>query len=360
MAHAEQRGLVLSGEQADALAHVTDGRDLGVVVGYAVTGKSAMLGVAREAWESAGYEVRGAALSGIAAENLESGSGIASRTIASMEHGWVQGRDMLTSRDALVIDEAGSYVALSRHRDGVDLHYGRDDFASQDKLIDTLSRDRAKDMASDYKQQMDPDQSYAERRGITFRERMERVVEIVRQVPEKMRRMFDGLHLDTDGAAGSDAAQRPERKVEEDTENALRRARRQALIRHARASDTTLTPSNRVSRLPTSSGVSWVRHGALSMRSTPMAGRMRKPPTARTTASPARREPAGSTAPFPLFNSKPKSAQGGATITASHPLLAPTVSWNAGRSLTRPASASMQPATILATGLRARRWATWR
>ena len=66
-----------------------------------------MLGVAREAWEAAGYEVRGVALSGIAAENLESGSGIASRTIASMEHGWQQGRDMLTARDVLVIDEAG-------------------------------------------------------------------------------------------------------------------------------------------------------------------------------------------------------------------------------------------------------------
>ncbi len=107
LTRAEQRGLVLSGEQADALAHVTDGRDLGIVVGYAGTGKSAMLGVAREAWEAAGYEVRGVALSGIAAENLEGGSGIASRTIASMEHGWKQGRDMLTARDVLVIDEAG-------------------------------------------------------------------------------------------------------------------------------------------------------------------------------------------------------------------------------------------------------------
>ncbi|MGH7073750.1 MAG: Ti-type conjugative transfer relaxase TraA [Stellaceae bacterium] len=107
LARAEQRGLVLSGEQAVALAHVTDGRDLGIVVGYAGTGKSAMLGVAREAWEDAGYTVRGAALSGIAAENLEGGSGIASRTIASMEHGWSQGRDLLTSRDVLVIDEAG-------------------------------------------------------------------------------------------------------------------------------------------------------------------------------------------------------------------------------------------------------------
>jgi Ti-type conjugative transfer relaxase TraA len=107
LARAEARGLVLSGEQADALAHVTDGRDLGAVVGHAGTGKSALLGVAREAWEAAGYEVRGAALSGIAAENLESGSGISSRTIASMEHGWEQGRDLLTSRDVLVIDEAG-------------------------------------------------------------------------------------------------------------------------------------------------------------------------------------------------------------------------------------------------------------
>ena len=107
LARAEQRGLVLSGEQADALAHVTDGRDLGVVVGYAGTGKSAMLGVAREAWEAAGFEVRGVALSGIAAENLEGGSGISSRTIASMEHGWKNGRGMLTSRDVLVIDEAG-------------------------------------------------------------------------------------------------------------------------------------------------------------------------------------------------------------------------------------------------------------
>src|SRR6201996_6887797 len=99
LARAEARGLVLSGEQADALAHVTDGRDLGVVVGHAGTGKSAMLGVAREAWEAAGYEVRGAALSGIAAENLESGSGIVSRTIAGMEHGWQRGRDLLTARD---------------------------------------------------------------------------------------------------------------------------------------------------------------------------------------------------------------------------------------------------------------------
>jgi Ti-type conjugative transfer relaxase TraA len=479
LSRAEQRGLVLSGEQVNALAHITDGHDLGIVVGYAGTGKSAMLGVAREAWESAGYEVRGMALSGIAAENLESGSGIASRTIASMVHGWQQGRDLPTTRDVLVIDEAGmvgtrqlervlshaaeagakvvligdprqlqaieagaafrsihehhggaeigevrrqredwqrdatrdlangrtgytleayrahgmvheaatreqasgdlidrwdrdrqaspdksriilthtndevralneaarermraagdlgndvrltvergsrhfasgdrvmflqnerglgvkngtlgtveqvsaqsmtvqtddyrsvrfdlrdynridhgyastihkaqgmtvdrahvlatpgmdahgSYVALSRHRDGVDLHFGRDDFASQDRLVRTLSRNRAKDMASDY-ERADPAQNYAERRGIAFRER---VAEIVRKVvPERVRNMFDGLRPSAEAVPGTDSARRPlretpERKVVEEPEAALRKARSKALVRHARA-----------------------------------------------------------------------------------------------------------------------------
>jgi len=490
LSRAEQRGLVLSGEQAAALAQVTDGRDLSLVVGYAGTGKSAMLGVAREAWQAAGYEVRGVALSGIAAENLGSGSGIASCTIASLEHGWGQGSDLLTPRDVLVIDEAGmvgtrqlervlshaagagakvalvgdpqqlqsieagaafrsiherhggaeigevrrqseawqrdatrdlatgrtgaaihayeghgmlheaqtreeargdlierwdrerqtspdksriilthtndevralneaarermraagdlrnearvtvergtrhfasgdrvmflqnerglgvkngtlgtieqvsvqsmsvrtddgrsipfdfknynridhgyaatihkaqgmtvdrthvlatpgmdahgSYVAMSRHRDGTDLHYGRDDFADQDRLARTLSRDRAKDMASDY----EPAQSYAERRGITFRKR---VVEIVRKiVPEKVRGMFDGLRLPAEAPPGDNtlpqprwdaAAQRkadpPQRMVAEDPEAALRKARTDALVRHASAVDAILS-----------------------------------------------------------------------------------------------------------------------
>ncbi len=39
----------------------------------------------------------------------------------------------------------------------MDLHYGRDDFADENRLVRTLSRDRAKDMASDY----EPAQSYA-------------------------------------------------------------------------------------------------------------------------------------------------------------------------------------------------------
>ena len=96
MLSCQTRGLVLGAEQRrSALDHVTRPPGLSLVVGYAGAGKSAMLGVAREAWEAAGYTVRGAALSGIAAENLEGGSGIASRTIASLEHSWARDRDRL-------------------------------------------------------------------------------------------------------------------------------------------------------------------------------------------------------------------------------------------------------------------------
>ncbi len=107
IAAAGSNGLILGGEQQAALDHITGPRDLAIVTGYAGTGKSAMLSVARDAWERAGYEVQGLALSGIAAENLETGSGIASRTIASLEHQWSRGRELLTDRSVLVIDEAG-------------------------------------------------------------------------------------------------------------------------------------------------------------------------------------------------------------------------------------------------------------
>jgi len=100
-------GTLFGRDQQAAFEHVLDGRDLAVVFGFAGTGKSTMLGVARAAWQDAGYRVRGAALSGIAAEGLEAGSGIPSRTLASLEFAWKDGRDALTARDVLVVDEAG-------------------------------------------------------------------------------------------------------------------------------------------------------------------------------------------------------------------------------------------------------------
>jgi Ti-type conjugative transfer relaxase TraA len=97
----------LAEEQREAVRHVTGGERMAAVVGLAGAGKSTMLSAAREAWEAQGFAVHGAALSGKAAEGLEESSGIASRTLASFEHGWSNGRQALGPRDVLVIDEAG-------------------------------------------------------------------------------------------------------------------------------------------------------------------------------------------------------------------------------------------------------------
>ena len=106
----------LSAEQRRAFEHVTGEGDAKAIVGVAGSGKSTLLAAAREAWEAQGLTVKGAALSGIAAENLEVASGIRSRTLASYEYAWKEGRDPLTARDVLVIDEAGMIGTLQLER----------------------------------------------------------------------------------------------------------------------------------------------------------------------------------------------------------------------------------------------------
>jgi hypothetical protein len=146
------------------------------------------------------------------------------------------------------LDAHGIYVACSRHRVHLDLHYGRDDFATRERLIRTLSRDRAKDMALDYANG-EPVQAYARRRGITI---LDRVAEIVRKdVLGKMRELIDGPRSSGGAAPGPEVPHRPGREaigrqarrgqtkivseMTEDRETALRRARTKALKRHARA-----------------------------------------------------------------------------------------------------------------------------
>ena len=129
---------------------------------------------------------------------------------------------------------------------------------SQDRLIRTLSRDRSKDMALDYAK-ADPAQDFAERRGIAIRKR---VIEVLRKiVPERFRDGIDGSRPVRDGALGSDVAQRPGREearkdirpsadalqkaVAYDPEAAMRKARTEALKRHARAVDAIFTAQER-------------------------------------------------------------------------------------------------------------------
>ncbi|MBY3387977.1 Ti-type conjugative transfer relaxase TraA, partial [Rhizobium laguerreae] len=97
----------LDAEQINAISHVTGDNGIAAVVGLAGAGKSTLLAAARVAWEGEGRPVIGAALAGKAAEGLEDSSGIQSRTLASWELTWANGRDTLHRGDVLVIDEAG-------------------------------------------------------------------------------------------------------------------------------------------------------------------------------------------------------------------------------------------------------------
>jgi len=102
-----QPSVALSDEQHQAFLHVMTPQDLTCVTGLAGTGKSHLLRACRDAWEGSGFRVRGATLSGIAAENLEEASGIESSTVASLLWHWERERDTLTPQDILVVDEAG-------------------------------------------------------------------------------------------------------------------------------------------------------------------------------------------------------------------------------------------------------------
>ncbi len=97
----------LSDEQKTAIEHVAGGARIAAVVGRAGAGKTTMMKAAREAWEAAGYQVIGGALAGKAAEGLEKEAGIRSRTLASWELRWREGRDRLDDKTVFVLDEAG-------------------------------------------------------------------------------------------------------------------------------------------------------------------------------------------------------------------------------------------------------------
>jgi Ti-type conjugative transfer relaxase TraA len=97
----------LSDEQKEVLDHLVATGDMKCVIGYAGSGKSYLLGAAREAWEQSGYKVEGVTLSGIAASGLQASSGIESRTLASRMSYWDKGEEKLTKDTVLVVDEAG-------------------------------------------------------------------------------------------------------------------------------------------------------------------------------------------------------------------------------------------------------------
>jgi Ti-type conjugative transfer relaxase TraA len=97
----------LSVEQVKVVHEITESGDLKMVRGSAGSGKSTILQAAKIAWQSEGYRVIGAALSGKASAGLEAGSGIKAGTIHKMLFDIQNGKQNIDSKTVLVIDEAG-------------------------------------------------------------------------------------------------------------------------------------------------------------------------------------------------------------------------------------------------------------
>ena len=127
---------------------------------------------------------------------------------ADIDHGYaatVHKSQGVTVDEAHVLATPGMdrhlvYVAMSRHRQAVHLHWGEDEFSRW--LHAVLGRERAKDTTLDYAEAIpDPVAAYAERRALALR--MPDSAIVVRpapgaappSLPPKPRGMFDGLQL---------------------------------------------------------------------------------------------------------------------------------------------------------------------
>jgi Ti-type conjugative transfer relaxase TraA len=98
----------LAAEQAEMVIRLcTSGNGIDVVCAAAGTGKTYTLDAAREAWDASGHRVIGAALAGIAAQELQSTAAIESMTLAMLQINLDANRIRLDDRTVVVIDEAG-------------------------------------------------------------------------------------------------------------------------------------------------------------------------------------------------------------------------------------------------------------
>ncbi|CAM2746600.1 TPA: Ti-type conjugative transfer relaxase TraA [Legionella pneumophila] len=101
------KNYTLSDEQLEAVSYITGGSQISVVIGRPGTGKSYLLKPIKDHYEQHNYRVIGAALSGKVAKSLQTDTGIASSTIASLTYKLANQQLKLNSNDVLIIDEAG-------------------------------------------------------------------------------------------------------------------------------------------------------------------------------------------------------------------------------------------------------------
>ncbi|MBD7991742.1 Ti-type conjugative transfer relaxase TraA [Ochrobactrum sp. Sa2BUA5] len=102
-----QTGYSLSEQQKAVLRYVSGARAIAAVVGFAGAGKSSVMHVIRQAYRANGCQIFGAALAGVAVDELRRASGIDSRTVCSWIVSWAKGKRLLKPGDVFILDEAG-------------------------------------------------------------------------------------------------------------------------------------------------------------------------------------------------------------------------------------------------------------
>ena len=106
----------LGPDQVAFIAKLTaSGDQFGLGVGPAGTGKTTALTVACRAWEAAGYQPIGAAVTGAAADVLADTCAIPTRTIASLITALENGHKPFTARTVLIVDEASTLANRDHH-----------------------------------------------------------------------------------------------------------------------------------------------------------------------------------------------------------------------------------------------------
>ena len=98
----------IADEQRAALKTLLDpSTRFAAVVGRAGTGKSTVLGLAREEWEAEGHRVRGITTASRVACDMRDEAGIESKTIAGQLIAWKNGRDLPRPGDVWCLEESG-------------------------------------------------------------------------------------------------------------------------------------------------------------------------------------------------------------------------------------------------------------
>lgn len=111
-----EKKYTLNQAQTKALKHLTTGKDMALVCGYAGTGKTYLLKAAKEIWQERELKIIGLSTSGKASSGIEDETGISSYTLAGFTRAVESGKLNVDDQTVLVMDEMGMTSLDDMHK----------------------------------------------------------------------------------------------------------------------------------------------------------------------------------------------------------------------------------------------------